>query len=108
MHAMQVVGARAAMLNKFMVEYLNESFHLSTHLSALARVFFMAAGMLALHSSPQLFAVNCSSYLLSARAVKSCVLLAKALSCYSVWLSTACESQSRGESQSQPFSALHT
>ena len=42
MHAMQVVGARAAMLNKFMVEYLNESFHLSTHLSALARVFLFA------------------------------------------------------------------
>jgi hypothetical protein len=62
---MQVVGDRAGMLNKFMVDYLNESFHLSTHLSALARVFFMAAGMLTLHSSPQLFAVTCCSCVLS-------------------------------------------
>lgn len=82
------------MLNKFMVDYLNESFHLSTHLSALARVFFMAAGMLALHNFPQLFAVNCCSCLLSTLAVNSCVLLAEALSCDSVWLSAACESQS--------------
>ena len=79
---MQVVGDRAGMLNKFMVDYLNESFHLSTHLSALARVFFMAAGMLALDNSPQLFAVNCCTCLLSTPAVNSGVLLEKALSCH--------------------------
>ena len=38
------MGERAGSLNKVMVDYLNQSFHLSTHLSALARVFFMAAG----------------------------------------------------------------
>ena len=41
---MHAVRTRVSTLNKAIVDYLCDTFHLAIHLSALRRVYFMAAG----------------------------------------------------------------